>query len=310
MGFSLKKAWVGVRNAALAPAKLAMMPSILATKGITKGFDALTGQNKKQDQSNASSASQIGLTPEEKAQLLQPLPTVTLGKMGGQEEQAKRAQLARELMANQTQAQRGLAGKLAASGVRGGAAAASQSQLARRLMQDQSAQEEKSFVEREAFNRGQGEKEQMANVANQLAMRQLQGSVMGQELQARAAERGYQATAAAANQGGRCCFIFLEATNGNLPESVRLARDEFLTVENQRGYYKLSEVLVPLMRKSAAIKTAVNWLMVKPMTAWGNWYYGQSKYGKAFYPIVRFWFFVFSYLGQSHPFIRESGEVV
>jgi hypothetical protein len=96
MGFSLKKAWVGVRNAALAPAKLAMMPSILATKGITKGFDALTGQNKKQDQSNASSALQIGLTPEEKAQLLQPLPTVTLGKMGGQEEQAKRAQLARE----------------------------------------------------------------------------------------------------------------------------------------------------------------------------------------------------------------------
>lgn len=312
MGLNLKKAWTGFRNTALAPVKLAYLPSILATKGITKAFDAATGQNKKQPQADQMNqqTTQIGLTPEEKAQLLAPLDKITLARMGGQEEQGKRAQLARELMANQVQAQRGLASKQAASGVRGGAAAAGQAQLARRLMQDQAAQEEKAFLEREAFNRGQGEKEQLANVANQLAMRQLQGSVLGQEVQARAAERGYQATAAAANKGGGCCFIFLEATNGNLPESVRLARDEFLTIEKQRGYYKLSEVLVPLMRRYSSVKTAVNWLMVKPMTAWGNWYYNRIRIGFVFYPVVKFWFSIFAFLGQRHEFMRENGEVL
>jgi hypothetical protein len=112
--------------------------------------------------------------------------------------------------------------------------------------------------------------------------------------------------------GGGCCFIFLEARygNGTMDSVVRKFRDEHMTDKNKRGYYKLSEVLVPLMRKHKLVKAAVRLLMTDPMVAYGKAYYGKSKLGFIFKPVVKFWLNTFDFLGGDHEFIRENGEVV
>jgi len=111
---------------------------------------------------------------------------------------------------------------------------------------------------------------------------------------------------------GLCCFIFMEARygDGTLDHVVRRYRDEFMDDKNRRGYYKLSEVLVPLMRKYRICKFLVRTCMTDPMVSYGKYYYGQNKYGWIFRPVTRFWLKLFKYLGGNHPFIRENGEVV
>lgn len=109
-----------------------------------------------------------------------------------------------------------------------------------------------------------------------------------------------------------CCFIFLEARygNGTMDKVVRRFRDEHMTARNKRGYYKLSEVLVPLMRKYRPVKWLVRALMTDPMVSYGKWHYGQGKVGRLFAPITKFWLGLFNFLGGEHQFIRENGEVV
>lgn len=112
--------------------------------------------------------------------------------------------------------------------------------------------------------------------------------------------------------GGGCCFIFLEARygDGTMDEVVRKYRDENMTERNKRGYYKLSEVLVPLMRKSKIVKGLVRVTMTDPMVSYGKYHYGKGKIGKVFKPVRNFWLKVFDYLGQDHEFIRENGETI
>ena len=120
---------------------------------------------------------------------------------------------------------------------------------------------------------------------------------------------------AAAPSGGKkggCCFIMLEARYGNgvMDEVVRRYRDEHVTPRNQRGYYKLAEVFVPLMRKSKLFKFAVSKLFADPSVSYAKWYYGQNKHGWLFKPVQAFWMKIFNLLGEDVPFIRENGEVV
>lgn len=112
--------------------------------------------------------------------------------------------------------------------------------------------------------------------------------------------------------GGGCCFIFLEARYGTgvMDSVVRRYRDEHITAKNARGYYKLAEVLVPLMRKSRLAKIAVRTLMTDPMVSYGKYHYGEGRFGFIFKPIVSFWLKTFEYLGGDHKFIRENGEVI
>jgi hypothetical protein len=113
--------------------------------------------------------------------------------------------------------------------------------------------------------------------------------------------------------GGGCCFIFLEARygNGTMDKVVRRFRDENMTVQNRRGYYKVSEVLVPLMRKSKLIKLLVRVSMTSPLVAYGKAFYGEgSRLGLVLKPVVNFWLKTFNYLGGEHPFIRENGETI
>lgn len=112
--------------------------------------------------------------------------------------------------------------------------------------------------------------------------------------------------------GGMCCFIFLEARYGTgvLDRVVRRFRDEHLTARNRRGYYKLAEVLVPLMRRWRPVRWAVRVALTDPLVAYGRWYYGENRWGWVFAPAKRFWLDLFDYLGGEHPFLRENGEVV
>jgi len=102
-----------------------------------------------------------------------------------------------------------------------------------------------------------------------------------------------QIGSAAASKGG-CCFIFMEAYNGNMPYWVRECRDEFAPENTARrdGYINMAKWLVPLMQKSTVVRSLVNLLMIKPLTKWGGWYKKVKGYENGFIykPFVKFWF--------------------
>jgi hypothetical protein len=109
-----------------------------------------------------------------------------------------------------------------------------------------------------------------------------------------------------------CCFIMLEARygDGTMDNVVRKYRDEMMTDKNRRGYYKLAEVLVPLMRKSAVFKFIVQKTFADPLVSYGKWHYKENKHGWVFAPIKSMWMKVFDVLGGDTEFIRENGQVV
>ena len=114
------------------------------------------------------------------------------------------------------------------------------------------------------------------------------------------------------DSGGPCCFIMLEARygDGTMDSVVRKYRDEMMTDKNRRGYYKLAEVLVPLMRKSAVFKFIVQKTFADPLVSYGKWHYKENKHGWVFAPIKSMWMKVFDVLGGDTEFIRENGQVV
>jgi hypothetical protein len=112
--------------------------------------------------------------------------------------------------------------------------------------------------------------------------------------------------------GGGCCFIMLEARygDGTMDAVVRRYRDEKITDHNKRGYYKLAEVFVPLMRQSKLFKFMVAKTFADPLVSYGKWHYGQNKHGWIFKPVEKFWMKVFNVLGSDTKFIRENGETI
>ena len=112
--------------------------------------------------------------------------------------------------------------------------------------------------------------------------------------------------------GGGCCFIMLEARygDGTMDAVVRRYRDEKITDHNKRGYYKLAEVFVPLMRQSKLFKFMVVKTFADPLVSYGKWHYGQNKHGWIFKPVEKFWMKVFNVLGSDTKFIRENGETI
>jgi len=127
------------------------------------------------------------------APISEALPQAQLSRLGAPEEQAMRARIARDLMTEQQAGQRQLLAQQAKQGVRGGAAAAQQSQLAQRIAAQRAAQEESGFMQQRMFNIGQEQKEQFTNIASEIARRQLLASLMGQEAQVKAAKELGQA---------------------------------------------------------------------------------------------------------------------
>lgn len=112
--------------------------------------------------------------------------------------------------------------------------------------------------------------------------------------------------------GGGCCFIMLEARygDGTMDRVVRRYRDEKVTERNKRGYYKLAEVFIPLMRKSKLFSFFVVKTFADPAVCYAKWYYGENKWGWIFKPLEKFWMSLFDTLGTDTKFIRENGETV
>jgi len=111
----------------------------------------------------------------------------------------------------------------------------------------------------------------------------------------------------------KCCFIMLESRygDGTMDEVVRRYRDEKMTERNRRGYYKVAEVLVPMMRKSKVVKWLVAKTMTDPLVSYGKYYYGKNKHGWIFKPVEKFWMWVFDTVGEENvQFIRENGEII
>ena len=105
--------------------------------------------------------------------------------------------------------------------------------------------------------------------------------------------------------GNICCFIFI-AGHGFLHPIVRRYRELKMNRRNRRGYYWLSDRLVPWMKKSKTVKALVDFGMVKPMTSYGKHYFGLNKIGAIFTPITAFWLLVYSMLGHRPPYRRKG----
>lgn len=256
-----------------------------------------------------------------------------------EELQVMRSQNMGQILQNQAAASRDLARQQARSGVRGAIASNQQSSLQNQNQGVLANQEQQLFLNNIAAKR-QGLNDYQSGVqgaeANELARRQYNLGNQGQELAGKLsttfglANLGTQERAAAmqsilgtkaadayqkiadGQDTSMCCFIFLEARygNGTMDSVVRRFRDENMTDRNRRGYYKLSQVLVPFMRKSRVVKWIVRATMTTPLVAYGKYHYGQSRLGGIFAPLKRFWLGVFDYLGDDHAFIRENGEIV
>jgi hypothetical protein len=127
-----------------------------------------------------------------------------------------------------------------------------------------------------------------------------------------AAEKSDGGGSSSSSSGGGCCFIMLEARygNGTMDKVVRRYRDENMTPRNRRGYHKVAEVLVPLMRKSKIFKWIVTKTFADPLVSYGKWYYGENKHGWIFAPVKSAWLKLFDVVGTDTVFIRENGEEV
>jgi hypothetical protein len=112
--------------------------------------------------------------------------------------------------------------------------------------------------------------------------------------------RGAQSSSSMGAGVNLCCFIFLEAYNGELPISVRRYRDMAAPESSARrtGYIRMSKWLVPAMRTSGVVRRLTNHLLVRPLTKYGEWFYGNNKMGWIFWPVKQAWFAVWSLTGK------------
>jgi hypothetical protein len=95
-----------------------------------------------------------------------------------------------------------------------------------------------------------------------------------------------------------CCFIFIEADNGMLDRIARRYREEWGTQYQKVGYKKIAAWLVPLMKHRPTIKQLVKWTMVRPLIWWGKAFYGENRWGHAFYPVAKGWLRLFEVVGR------------
>jgi hypothetical protein len=97
----------------------------------------------------------------------------------------------------------------------------------------------------------------------------------------------------------KCCFIFMEALNGPLPDYVRELRDYYYSKEPKiaLGYIRMSKVLVPLMQKSRIIKYIINSIMVKPIISYGAFLKNIENGNKYNIIYKKLWFSIWRIIG-------------
>jgi len=195
--------WSRIRDRVVVPAiRAAAAPLIIGPAGVSEQVRAVSGAVSPEQGQSVQLPSGPAISPEQMAQITAALPQVQLQRLGAPEEQATRERIARDLMTEQQSGQRQLLAQQAKQGVRGGAAAAQQSQLAQRIAAQRAAQEQGAMVQQRMFNIEQAQKEQFGNIASEIARRQLAASLAGQQAQVQAARELGQAQLAAIQQQG------------------------------------------------------------------------------------------------------------
>lgn len=285
-----------IAEAVIAPIKVPTQSAIGAIGGIPKGPEGvvagainpvkdavatITGGMTEEEKKKAALAAALGgLTAQapQAAPSLEGVERVTLERLGTAEEQAQRAKLARDLMIQQQAAQRQLAAQQARSGIRGGSASSQQARLVQQIAQQRAVQEEQGALERRMFNLQQAQKEQFANVASQLALKQMATSLEGQRAIAQAAREGAAVQAQIAGQksgggflgigGGKVICTELHR-QGLLDDATFEADQEFGKFMRETypqvmiGYWTLALPVVALMQKSKLFTYLVS-LIAKP----------------------------------------------
>jgi hypothetical protein len=130
---------------------------------------------------------------------------------------------------------------------------------------------------------------------------QLQGSNLNQLHQDYLQGQSARKTGSDVIEGavGSClsCYIFKEYYGyPDVPEYLRWVRD-FEYRKNRRvdrGYRKMANWLVPLMRQHRIIRPLVAWTMVLPLTAHAAYRTGYNKWGRILLPFKWFWLKVWS----------------
>lgn len=277
--------WKNVTQAAIAPIVLPTKAAVGAVTGgvpgavkpVVETVKDVTGATTEEDKKKAALAAALaGLSGQsaQPAQVgLEGIDKVQLERLGTAEEQAQRAKLARDLMVQQQAAQRQLAAQQARAGIRGPAAVSQQARLAQQIAQQRSAQEEQGALERRLFNLQQAQKEQFANVASQLALKQMATSLEGQRMISQAAREGAAVQAQIAGQksgggflgigGGKVICTELHR-QGLLDNATFEADQEFGKFMRETypqvmiGYWALALPVVGLMQKSKAFTYLVS----------------------------------------------------
>lgn len=260
-------------------------------------------------------------------------------QVGTPEYNAQKATMALGEQRAQQAAQRQLLAAQAKSGVRGGAAAAQQQRMAEQAALQRAASEQ-ALV---AKNQGEREKltkqQQFGNVSSDLARMQFASADLGQQRGVAAANATAAAQAAAAAGAGGCCgaiavtstvllganetyaaeLVWASKTPGYVVEmthpnalqfvseikAARKIRDEWCSDREKRGYYRISEVCVPVIKGNKIASKAVYLTFVKPVVSCAN---GTAGFISRF--AVKTWFKLFDFIGGDKPFTRSNGEVV
>lgn len=115
------------------------------------------------------------------------------------------------------------------------------------------------------------------NKAQNLALLQLASQLQGKTIDRQTDDFEGEGDQSGWQAGLSCCFIFLEALNGELPWYIELARFEHLTPTRHAGYKWMGTWLVPMMRRNRVARWWVNVAMVKPFLQYGAWLYGESN---------------------------------
>ena len=114
--------------------------------------------------------------------------------------------------------------------------------------------------------------------------------------------RGAQSSSSAGANMSVCCFIFMEAYNGELPWFVRASRDLHAPEcsDRREGYISMAKWLVPAMRVSKIARWLTNKLMIQPLSKYGGYEWTEEGYdnGWVYKPVVNFWFTTWKLIGK------------
>jgi hypothetical protein len=111
--------------------------------------------------------------------------------------------------------------------------------------------------------------------------------------------------------GSVCCFIFMEAYNGNIPWYVRASRDAHKTPDMTRGYRIFGMFAIPQMKKHGIMRRLINATMINPLTKHAADFClvpGSEGFMKKHWLCQKFWPNFWTLLGKYFPRSLSYGD--